>query len=279
MPLSIRSLPSVRPETGLPRTDKVVSWLMVTLLATLATVVTVAPESVAAESNAKVQVLKAVFATKVSDDFQASGETTSFQRTDTVNLLLRLKGRPKKGKVSAQWNFRNSKIDVASVELSDVKGGFFSRGGDTFVKFFLQPDKDGLPIGKSYLVDVTIDGKPLGKYGFSIVPPRTSIPTKLTKAFLSKTKEGSPSTSFAAADEVYLNITANFGAKSWVEATWTINGTVDPKGTRSLVIEKDAKATPAYFFFRPDNGWPKGKHSVALVLNDETVGTYRFSVA
>ncbi len=267
---------SLLPSKSIAKTAAKTVFVVAALLSTM---LVGAAQNAGADSSSKVQVLKAVFATKVSEDFEASGETKSFQRTETVNLLLRLKGRPKKGKVSAQWSFRKGKIDVASVELADAKGGFFSRGGDTFVKFFLQPDKDGLPIGKSYMVDVTVDDKPLGKYAFAVVPPATSIPSKIAKAFLSKMKEGAPATSFAPGDTVYLNITGDFGAKSWIEGSWIVNGTADTKGTRSLVIEKDVKSTPAFFFFRPDNGWPKGKHSVVLVLNDETVGTYTFSVS
>ena len=58
-----------------------------------------------------------------------------------------------------------------------------------------------------------------------------------------------------------------------------MNGKVAPEGTRSLTLKEDLKATDGNFLFLPKGGWPKGSHSVTLVLNDVTVGKYAFKVS
>ena len=84
---------------------------------------------------------------------------------------------------------------------------------------------------------------------------------------------------FGPTDTIYLLFNGDFGVKSWIEATWTVSGKEAPEGTRSLTLKEDVKATDGNFSFLPKGGWPKGSHSVTLVLNDVKVGTYSFTVA
>lgn len=233
-----------------------------------------------ASAKGPLKINKARFAREVTDKFEAKGVTTEFQTTETVFLLLQIKGRPKKGIVEGKWTFRGGDMGKASVDLSSVnKGVLFSFGEDTYVKFFFKPGPSGLVIGKSYAVNVTADGVAIGSYPFSVVPPKTAVPSKVVKAFLAKEEGGSATTAFAPADTVYLLFTGDFGITSWLEATWTVNGKVAPEGTRSLTLKEDLKATDGNFLFLPKGGWPKGSHSVTLVLNDVTVGKYAFKVS
>ena len=235
----------------------------------------------ATEASAKgISIKKATFAKEVTEKFEAKGVTTEFQANDTVYLLLQVKGRPKKGKITGAWSFRGDPVGSADVDLASVnKGVLFSFGEDTYVKFFFKPGPDGLLIGKSYSVNVTSDGAAVGKYSFSVVPPKTALPSKVLSIKLSKAEGGPAMKAFGPADTVYLLFNGDFGIRTWVEATWTVNGKVAPEATRSLTLQEDVKAVDGNFSFGPKNGWPKGTHSVTLVMNDVKVGTYSFTVA
>ncbi len=228
-----------------------------------------------------ITIRKATFAREVSDDFKAKGVTTKFRGTETVFLLLQVKGRPKSGKVEASWSFRGDPIGKADVDLSSVnKGLLFSFGEDTYVKFNFTPSvKQPLPIGTSYLVNVKTDGKPAGAYPFEVVAPTTAIPSKVTQSMLSKSETPTATTAFAPADTVYLLFTGDFGVGTWVEAQWTISGKVAPDATRSITVAENKKATDGNFSLLPPGGWPKGTHSVTLTMNDRKIVTASFTVA
>jgi hypothetical protein len=217
------------------------------------------------------KIAKATFAKSVTSDFEAKGVTTKFYGSDTVFLLLRFNGRPKSGKIESVWSFRGEEIGRATVDMASE---------DTFVKFNFTPAKDNpLPNGTSYAVKVNVNGKAAGTYPFQIIPPASALPSKVAKAFLSNAKDGAAVTTFKATDTVYLDFVGDFGVTTWLEAQWTVNGKVDPKGTRSITLNEDAKATPGNFSFLPAGGWPKGKQSVSLYMNDVKVGSYSFTVA
>jgi hypothetical protein len=226
------------------------------------------------------KIAKATFARGVTEDFKAKDPTTEFQSKDTVYLLLKINGRPKKGKVESRWMFRGSEIAKAEVDLATInKGVLFAFGEDSYVKFFFTPGKDGLPFGQSYAVEVRTDGVLAGTYPFLIVPPKNVPASKISKATLSS-KEGGPAmTKFAPGDTVYLNFVGDFGVGTWLEASWKVNGKVDPAAIRSLTLEETKLAVPGNFSNLPPGGWPKGPHSVTLVMNDRTVGTYQFTIA
>ncbi len=228
-----------------------------------------------------ITISKATFAREVTSDFKAKGVTTKFRGNETVFLLLKVKGRPKSGKVAANWSFRGDAIGKADVDLSSVnKGLLFSFGEDTYVKFNFTPSpKNPLPIGTSYQVKVTTDGKPAGTYPFEITPPATAIPSKITKTTLSKSETPTATATFAPTDTVYLLFTGDFGLGTWVEAQWTINGKVAPDATRSLTLDENKKGVDGNFSLLPPGGWPKGKHSVTLTMNDRKIVTSSFTVA
>ncbi len=228
-----------------------------------------------------ITIRKATFAREVTDDFKAKGVTTTFRGTETVFLLLQVKGRPKSGKVEASWSFRGDPIGKADVDLSSVnKGLLFSFGEDTYVKFNFTPSvKQPLPIGTSYQVVVTTDGRPAGTYPFEVIPPAAAVPSKIAKTTLSKSKAPTATATFAPTDTVYLLFTGDFGVGTWVEAQWTISGKVAPDDTRSLTLDENKKAVDGNFSLLPPGGWPKGKHLVTLFMNDRKIVTSSFTVA
>lgn len=226
-----------------------------------------------------ITIKKATFAREVTSDFKAKGVTTKFLGTETVFLLLQVKGRPKSGKIEATWNFRGSPIGSANVNLSSVnKGLLFSFGEDTYVKFNFTPGKEPLPIGASYQVTVKTEGKTTGTYPFAVVAPAGAIPSKITKNMLSKSTTPTPATTFAPSDSVYVLFTGDFGVGTWIEAEWTVNGKVVPDATRSITLSANNKAVDGNFYLLPPGGWPKGKHSVTLFMNETKVVTASFTV-
>ncbi len=228
-----------------------------------------------------ITISKATFAREVTSDFKAKGVTTKFLGTETVFLLLKIKGRPKSGKVEATWSFRGEPIGSADVDLSSVnKGLLFSFGEDTYAKFNFTPGpKQALPIGTSYQVKVTTDGRPAGTYPFEVIVPATAIASRIATTMLSKSTTPSATSTFAPTDTVYLLFTGDFGVGSWVEAQWTVNGKVAPGATRSVTLDQNKKAVDGNFYLLPPGGWPKGKHAVTLFMNDRKIVTSSFTVA
>jgi hypothetical protein len=255
--------------------------LPATLLAMLVSLAGVGSTSVAEAASAKgITIKKATFAREVTDEYEAKGVTTEFQTSESVFLLVQIKGRPKKGKVSATWSFRGKSVATADIDLADVsKGVLFSIGQDTYATFNLTPGPAGLVVGNSYSTTIKFDGAVIDTYKFAVVPPKTALVSKVTATRLSNAKEGPALTKFAPTDTVYLLFEGDFGVKSWVEATWQVNGKKAPEATRSLNLTEDGKDLNGNFTYVPKGGWPKGSHSVMLVLNDVTVGTYKFTVA
>jgi hypothetical protein len=229
-------------------------------------------------------IAKAVFAKDVTKDFKAQNPTTSFSGAETVHLLLEFKGRPKKGKVEGVWRFNfGDEIGRATVDFASANGSLFSGGGNTFVKFFLRPEAGKpLPVGP-YKVDVAVDGLASGSFKFKVIQPSGSIPTKFTKAVLATSADAQYNpvgitTSFKRTDTVNLVFKGTFGVGSWLQATWTVAGKVDPAATRSLTFTENGTNIGGAFNYLPANGWPVGKHQVELMADGVVVGKYPFTV-
>ena len=254
---------------------------LVVALAAAAMCVSVSPSSAKGPS-----IKKATFAKGVSKDFKAESPGTSFLGKETIFLLLEFSGRPKKGTVESIWRFRETEVARTQIDLASVNSGVLvSFGQNTFVKFFFTPEPASpLPVGPAYDVVVNIDGTRAGVYKFNVSPPKGAGPTKLGKVVLAKgvTDTFRPvgqATAFGRADTVNLAFTGEFGNASWIEATWKVAGKVDPAGTRSLTFQENLTGQYGAFSFIPKGSWPVGKHSVALVVNGVTAGTYSFTVA
>jgi hypothetical protein len=230
-------------------------------------------------------VKKATFAKNVTSDFKAEKPGTAFKGTETVHLLLEFGGRPKKGKVEGVWKFAfGDEIGRATVDFATANGGLFSFGGNTFVRFNFTPDKKNpLPVGP-YKVDVSVDGAQAGSYKFSVTPPTGATPTKHGKVVLAKEVDADYNpigigTSFKKTDTVNAVFSGSYGIGSWLQATWTVAGKVDPEGTRSLTLTENTKDISGSFSYIPKGGWPVGKHQVELMVDGVVVGKYPFSVS
>jgi hypothetical protein len=267
-----KSFSALRPRFGV---------VFFTLVATVSAFVAVGP------ANAKGPSIKrATFAKGVSTEFKAESPGTSFASTEKVFLLLEFSGRPKKGVIESIWRFREKEVARTKIDLASVNSGvLLSFGQNTFVKFFFTPDATSpLPVGSAYDVLINVDGARAGIYKFSVAPPKGAGPTKIGKVVLAKgvTDTYQPvgeTTSFSPTDSVNLVFTGDFGIGTWVEATWTVAGKVDPLGTRSLTLEENLTGKSGSFSFIPKGGWPVGKHSVGFVVNGAAASRYNFTVA
>jgi len=96
-----------------------------------------APPATAKPISAGLEILEATFAHDVDEDGNPVDPATEFAPDDTVYLSLTVKGRPKKGVVSAQFSLHDEMIAEAEVDLAEVNEGvIFSIGEDTYVNFW-----------------------------------------------------------------------------------------------------------------------------------------------
>ena len=226
---------------------------------------------------------KATFCRALEENQSPKDPTDSFADNETVFLSIELKGRPKSGVASAKFMFRDSLIAEAKVDVATVnKGVIFSFGQNTFVGFNLTHEQP-LPVGEGYSADVAFDGKPLGRFPFTIAPPKGAVPSKVKSFTLSKSVDDKrnpvdETREFNGTDKVFLVGRGDLGLSSWIEATWTVNGKVDKEGTRSLTMKENMEDVPFSFSFIPAGGWPAGTHEVSLVLDGKEVAHEKFTV-
>ncbi|RME82823.1 MAG: hypothetical protein D6775_09810, partial [Caldilineae bacterium] len=139
------------------------------------------------------------------------------------------------------------------------------------------------PPGDEYQARVTLNGVPAATYTFSVVGPAVTMESRLLHATTARGATDDyepiePTDSFAPDEEVYLVGSADLAKGSTLEAHWYIGGEEDETGARSLTAEEDYTDAGFYFSFLPEGGWPEGEHQVRLVLDNEEVGRYTFSI-
>jgi len=233
---------------------------------------------------ADAKLVKAVFAKSLDANQAPVDPAEEFQGDQPIAFSLQFSGRPRSGKVSATWLFRNEKIADASVDFADVNSGVIaSIGQDTFAGFKLTP-KGRLPVGEGYSVNVTFDGQPIGSFKFKIAPPPDALPSVIKTAVLAEDADAryraiNQATEFKPDQKVVLVGVADFGIYSWMEVKWYVNGKLDEAGTRNASLQESKADVPFAFSYLPTGGWPDGKHEVVLIMNGKEVGRYAFTVA
>lgn len=234
-------------------------------------------------TTASVEIREAVLAHDIDDDHKPVDPDTEFAPNEKIWLSLVLKGRPKKGIVSAQFYLHDKVVVEAEADLADVNSSvIFSIGEDTYVNFWLVGD-DTLPISQAYRADVFYEGNLIDSYTFSVVPPADAIPSEVREATLARGVDDdynpiAPAVTFVPDGKVYLVGRGDLGMYTWLQAEWYVGGELDEEGTGQLVSSEDSADTGFYFFYLPEGGWPEGEHQVVLTMNDEEVGRYTFTV-
>jgi hypothetical protein len=235
------------------------------------------------ESAGGIQVLEATFAHGLSDQMEPVNPGSDFQTDETVYLSVRIKGRPKEGIVTARFYWHDNLIAEADVNLADANSGLlFSVGEDTFAGYTLTHDQ-AFPQSDQYRAEVFAGDQALGTYPFRVVPPPDAIQTQITQVTLALGTDENynpvePTTTFAVDDTVNLVGRGDLGLATWLQAEWYVNGQLDDNGTRSLTLSENAPDTGFAFSYLPEGGWPAGEHFVVLIVNDQEVGRYTFTI-
>lgn len=218
-----------------------------------------------------------VLARGADDPLNPSGRTTNFVGVDTVSAVVRLDGRPNVGVVTGVFFFRGQEVNRTSFDMKDSRG-VTQLEGDTFVTFTFAPVRGTkLPIGTSYKLKILLDGKVDGSIGFSVQPPKGTLPSK---AIRSQTfdQNRKPRQVFAPDETVTVQLVGDLGLDSWIEVEWKVSGKIDPDGTQLATVTKPARNGVITFSHRPARGWPIGKHSLSLVMDDRPAGEVSFTI-
>jgi hypothetical protein len=235
-------------------------------------------------SEAGIEILEATFAHGLSEQMEPVNPGGEFSPSDPIYLALTIKGRPEEGIVSANFYWGDMFIAEASTDLADVNSGLiFSFGKDTYAGFTLTHEEP-LPLGDSYHVEVFYNDQTLGDYPFRVGPPPEAIPSQVTAVTLALGADENydpidPTTTFAQDQEVHLVGEGDLGEATWLQADWYVDGELDEAGTRSLSLEENIPGAGFVFSYLPEGGWPAGEHFVVLVMNDQEMGRYVFTVA
>ena len=89
---------------------------------------------------------------------------------------------------------------------------------------------------------------------------------------------GAPMTTFSPKDTIYALVTTNAGSAnpSTVTARWTFGGSTLVNESKRQVAAAGTSVTE-FHISKPD-GWPVGKYSVAISVDDKPVGSKDFEV-
>jgi hypothetical protein len=240
--------------------------------------------SLPASGQEKESILKqAVFSRSLAENQTPGEKTDTFLPDEAVYLSVELKGRPKSGVLGCRFLMESTTIGEAKVDLASTgKGMLAVVGPNAFAGFHLAPSNP-LPLGSMYRAELSLDGNVQGSFPFHIAPPKGAIETKLKSTSFEKEVMGQrqplePEAALAPEDSVIFKGVADVGVGTWLRVNWLVNGKADPKGTNSHTMEENKGDCGFSFTFRPDNGWPVGKHEVSLVINGKEATRQSFTV-
>ncbi|MEN9934098.1 MAG: hypothetical protein RLZZ387_677 [Chloroflexota bacterium] len=235
-------------------------------------------------ASGEATLVNATFARQLGESQEPVDPTEEFYPDEIIYLSLEFEGRPKEGVVASEFFWGEDSIASAEVNFADANSGvIFSIGESTFVSFNLTHETP-LPISGNYRVEAMLDGEPLGTYTFAVVPPEDALKTKVSEVTLAKNVDENynpidPTTEFAQDEAVYLVGSGDLGQHSWLRVNWYVNGELDDVGTRDLgPFEENLEDAGFSFNFLPEGGWPEGEHEAVLIVNDEEVERYAFTV-
>jgi hypothetical protein len=232
---------------------------------------------------AGIEIRQVVLAHDVDDDHKPVDPDTEFTPDEKIWLSITLKGRPKEGVVSVQFYLHDEMVVETEADLADVNSSIiFSIGEDTYLNFWLTGD-DTLPISQAYRADVYYDGDLVDSYTFSVVPPADATPAVVHEVTLARGVDDDynpiePATTFAPDEEVFLVGRADIGMYTWLRVRWYVDGELDEGGTRKFTATENKTDVGFFFSHLPEGGWPEGEHEAVLIMNDEEIGRYAFTV-
>ncbi|HEY64827.1 MAG TPA: WD40 repeat domain-containing protein [Caldilineae bacterium] len=240
------------------------------------------------KKRAALEILEITFAHGLTEELAPADPGNTFTPEETIYLSIKLKGNPKQGQVTARFLYQDQEISSATVDLAEERkkqGLLFVIGGNTNVGFTLTHEKP-FPISKLYRAEILLNGSLAGSYDFAIVPPPDAIPSRILEATLARSATEDyqpiepiePADTFMSMDEVFLVGRMDLGTYSTLEAHWYVAGQLDEAGTRSITAQENIEDTGFYFSYLPEQGWPEGEHKVVLLIDDQEVASYAFTV-
>ncbi len=238
-----------------------------------------------AEKRAELEILEATFAHGLTEEMAPVDPGNAFTPEETIYLAIKLKGTPKEGQVAARFFYQDQEIASATVDLAEERkkqGLLFVIGGNTNVGFTLTHENP-FPISDFYRAEVLLNGTPAGSYNFVVVPPPEAIPSQVRQATLARgvTEDSQPiepANVFTPTAEVFLVGRVDLGLYSTLEAHWYVAGELDEAGTRTITAQDNLEDVGFYFSYLPEGGWPEGEHKVVLLIDDQEIATYTFTV-
>lgn len=211
------------------------------------------------------------------------GPATEFHANDTVVLAkIRVAGRPREGGIRTRWMWRDREIATADIALGQVNAGvFWSVGQDTAIRANLNVPM--LYVGEGYRLEIFGPAGMIGSFPFRVVPPEGARPSRFVRAemFKSDPRQGqaSPTRAFRPDDSVIVATQVALGHGSWFDARVTVNGEVRNELTTEIIGPPDGgEVGNAFFTIDPPTPWPTGQHRVDLILDEQEVAHFDFTV-
>ncbi len=88
-----------------------------------------------------IEIAEVVFAKELSENFEPVDSTEEFFPDETINVSVRIPGRPREGVLAARFLYMNDLIAETSIDFGQENSDLlFSVGQDTFTGFYLTHD-------------------------------------------------------------------------------------------------------------------------------------------
>lgn len=231
-----------------------------------------------------IEIAEVVFAKELSENFEPVDSTEEFYPDETINVSVRIPGRPREGVLAARFLYMNDLIAETSIDFGQENSDLlFSVGQDTFTGFYLTHD-DPLYISPLYNVELLVDGKSIGMYPYTVIPPMDAIPTVLRSSMFAAgvTDAIDPvdeKNDFSSSEVVHFIGDGDFGRMSYLQADWFLNsGEQITDCTAGITVDENLPDDRFYFSCELDAGWPAGEHKLVLTIDDEKVTEETFTV-
>jgi len=231
-----------------------------------------------------IEVAEVVFAKELSENFEPVGSTKEFYPDETINVSVRIPGRPKEGVLAARFLYMDDLIAETSIDFGQENSDLlFSVGQETFTGFYLTHDEP-LYISPLYNVELLVDGKSVGMYPYSVIPPMDAIPTvvRATTFAAGVTDAIDPLDEkdvFAPAEAVHIIGEGDFGRMSYIQADWYLeSGEQISDCTTGVTVNENLPDDRFYFSCALDAGWPAGEHKAVVTIDDVKVAEETFTI-
>jgi len=141
-----------------------------------------------------------------------------------------------------------------------------------------------LYVGGGYHLDLYEGERALGTYPFVVAPPEGALESRFVRAemygaFDPQRGPSDPRTTFTPTEPVIVAGFAQLGRLSWLDAKYTVGGQERGDLTLERLAPQDMPEGPFVFVREPpEGGWPIGSHAATIVLDEQDVAVFPFTV-